>query len=126
MILILADYDYERSGYATLVVLGGLAVYMNLLNRDLDDPFVYPKGYHQACYVLGRRRPITMMEAFRSGPSINFECLTVDFGGMLKLRLAERGLQAFSGPPPPTPLAVAEAGPGAAALRAKVAVEPLT
>ena len=120
MILILADYDYERSGYATLVVLGGLAVYMNLLNRDLDDPFVYPKGYHLACYVLGRRRPITMMEAFKSGPSINFECLTVDFGGMLKLRLAESGLQPYSGPlQPPAPEAVAEAGPGAATPRSK-------
>ena len=40
LVLILADYDYDRTGYVTITVLGGLAVYMNLLNRDLDDPFV--------------------------------------------------------------------------------------
>jgi hypothetical protein len=40
LVLILADYDYDRTGYVSLIVLGGLAVYMNLLNRDLDDPFI--------------------------------------------------------------------------------------
>jgi len=98
---------------------------MNLLNRDLDDPFVYPPGFHAECYVMSRRRRLTLSEAWRYAPAIDFLCLTVDFGGMLKRRLVERGLRAYAGSPPDTPRAGADAGPEAAPPRSRAAVLPL-
>jgi len=101
-VLICADYYYDRTGYATIVVLGGLVIYMNLLNRSLDDPFTYPRGFHRDCYKLGKARRLTVREAWLFGPSIDFLCLTVDFGGILKRRLAERGLEALASTPKAT------------------------
>jgi len=108
-VLICADYTYDRTGYATIFVLGGLVVYMNLLNRSLDDPFFYPRGFHRDCYVLGKGRRYTLGEAWRCGPNIDFLCLTVDFGSILKRRLAERGLPAFVSTPKPAAAAAESA-----------------
>ncbi len=65
-----------------------------------------PKGYHASCYATGAKRALTFGEAWRSGPSIDFLCLTVDFGSILKTALSKRGLRAYEGSP--TPRAVAE------------------
>ena len=92
-VLVCAKYTFERTGYATITILGGLFVYMKLLNRDLDDPFQYPPNYHRACYALGKAKPLTVREAWSACPSIDFLCLTVDFGGMLRRRLADLGLR---------------------------------
>ena len=123
LILILADYDYDRTGYATIVALGGLVISMNILNRDLDDPFVYPKDFHASSYALGKQRPLTIREAWTSGPNIDFLCLTVDFGGVLRRRLAERGVRAYTVAPA---AGGAENEPGAAPHSSKAAaVAPL-
>lgn len=76
-----------------------------------------------SCYVLGVKRPLTAAEAWRSGPAIDFLCLTLDFGGLLKRRLAERGLLAHVGSPPATPAAGAEEA-GAARHSKAAAVGP--
>ena len=42
----------------------------------------------RSCYMQGRAKPLTAREAWSACPSIDFLCLTVDFGSMLRRRLA--------------------------------------
>jgi hypothetical protein len=82
-------FTYENTAYACLVFFGGLFIYLNFLNRDLDDPFQYPPGYHLATYLSGIPDRLKIEEAWSNPPAIDFNCLTADFGLQLRKYMSD-------------------------------------
>jgi len=63
-------------------------LYLNLLLRDLDNPFDYPPGFNRQCYESGRLPDDPpLKEVFRHGSSIPFGLLSVSYGRDLLLQL---------------------------------------
>jgi len=62
---------------------------LNFLNRDLDDPFQYPPGYHLATYLSGIPDRLKIEEAWSNPPAIDFNCLTADFGLQLRKYMSD-------------------------------------
>jgi hypothetical protein len=81
--------DIDVSAYWAIVIFATIIIYLNVLVRALDDPFDGPEEYHFRCYVRSAREHMTPWEAFHFGLGIDFECLTVDFGGILRRLIHE-------------------------------------
>jgi len=86
-------FTYESTAYASITFFGGIFIYLNFLNRDLDDPFVYPPGFHLATYLRGAPDSLKIEEAWTNPPAIDFNCLTVDFGTQLRKAMNDVNLK---------------------------------
>lgn len=90
-ILISAKYSYEQSAYATIAIFGTLFVFVNLLVRDIDDPFTYPDQHHRKSYYSAQPESSTMRNSWTHSAAIDFDCLTIDFGQALRRQIAKAG-----------------------------------
>ena len=88
-IVITVDYKNEFTNFAAISVLLTVAVYMSLLVHGLDDPFDGPDEYHFRCYCTRSEIELSYAEAWKYGLSVNFACLTADFGNVLRRLIAE-------------------------------------
>ena len=104
-IVLVINYKNEYTNFAAISVLFTVAVFMNALVRGLDDPFHYSEDYHFRCYVARREIDLSYAEAWRHGLSVNFACLSADFGTLLRKLIAEADGDGDGGdaPPPPPP-----------------------
>ena len=62
---------------------------MNILVRSLDDPFEGPPEHQFRCFATGRDIDLSLLDCWRYGILVDFACLTVDFGGLLRDLIAE-------------------------------------
>ena len=76
--------SYDPSGYWAVGIFATAIIYLNILVRALDDPFDGPDEYQFKCYVTGAPAKISYLDAFYFGLSIDFNCLTIDFGSYLR------------------------------------------
>jgi len=83
-VLINAKYYEEHSSYGTIVVFVQAFGMLNLLIRDLDDPYHYPAGYCRACYDAGAALPFSLYDTVFTSTHVDFGCLTVDMGANLR------------------------------------------
>jgi hypothetical protein len=90
--IVTIKFTYENTAYAAIATFGGLFLYLNFLNRDLDDPFIYKLNYHLKCYLRGSRKELKIKGVWLHPPSIDFDCLTIDYGSTLRKLMANEGL----------------------------------
>lgn len=90
MVALLACVQYEKektsdnSGYWACAIFSSIVIYLNMLVRELDDPFAGPPGYLFECYICGAAQVIPITHGFSSIATINFDALVVDFGSFLR------------------------------------------
>ena len=94
LVALLASVKYKEidsSANWAIVIFATIIIYLNVLVRALDDPFDGPEEYHFKCYAHGMKERMTPWEAFNFGLAIDFECLSVDFGSVLRRLIHEHG-----------------------------------
>lgn len=79
-----SSYSYDVSGYWAVGIFATAIIYINILVRVLDDPFDGPEHYQFNHYVTGAPVHMNYLEAYHYGLSIDFACLTIDFGHYLR------------------------------------------
>jgi len=84
VLLQITIYTNINTAIASVAIYSFLFIYLNLLIRDLDDPFDYPPGFNRACYERGTDPHPPTRYLLQFGSSINFSPLTMEFGGKLK------------------------------------------
>ena len=88
-ITIVVDYKSQFTNFAAIAILFTVAVYMNRLVHGLDDPFDGPPDFHFNCYVQGRVIELTFYEAWKNSLTVDFACLTAEFGSTLRQLIAD-------------------------------------
>jgi hypothetical protein len=77
-------YSFDPTGYWAVGIFATAIIYINILVRVLDDPFDGPENYQFNHYVTGAPVHMNYLEAYHYGLSIDFACLTIDFGHYLR------------------------------------------
>ena len=81
--------DIPGSANWAIFIFATILIYLNILVRALDDPFDGPDNFHFRCYTHCAYQPMSFAEAFHFGLGIDFECLTVNFGSILRRLIHE-------------------------------------
>lgn len=72
------------TGYWACGIFASIVIYINLLARELDDPFNFPKGHHFETYVNGGPINSSFSSSFKGSCNIDFEPLFAGFGSELR------------------------------------------